>query len=216
MERAAVNSLGASRRAAKPDRARRDSRGDFGLCDPRCTEHHRRISAPDVCREHIPLVAAGASEYERSARSRRAKAGIDGRPLHHRTSPRGTRHPWVPAESAASGRMPAARPLPLAGTALSARTLSRPRRLRDDVHDGRQAHRCAGRHSSYADYRDRSRREESPHALSGCAARRLATRASHQHPARTSDDSSRRQHDAESIRAPVPDLARGSRTACVP
>jgi hypothetical protein len=64
---------------------------------------------------------------------------------------------------------------PHAGKSLAARTLSVPRRLRMPVDDTCQAHRCAGRAVGiYADHTARSRREESPRALSGCALRRRA------------------------------------------
>ena len=36
-------------------------RGEFGLCDPRKSDNHRRISAPGICRPHASLLAATPS-----------------------------------------------------------------------------------------------------------------------------------------------------------
>jgi hypothetical protein len=52
----------------------RRGRGDFGPCDPRSSQRpDRRIGAPDMCRPHAPVVAAGATEYEPRAISRRVE-----------------------------------------------------------------------------------------------------------------------------------------------
>src|SRR3954462_4704623 len=49
-------------------------RGDFVLCDPRRSQRRaRRISAPDICRPHASVVAAGTAAYEPRAISRCAE-----------------------------------------------------------------------------------------------------------------------------------------------
>ena len=71
--------------AGKP--ARRFARGEFGLCDPRrSAHHHRRIGAPDICRPHASVLAAGSERSEGMSR--------DGFP------DRGSR-PWTASAAAA-------------------------------------------------------------------------------------------------------------------
>ena len=80
-------------------------------------------------------------------------------------------HRWTSSGRAGSPSAAA----PHAGKALAAHTLPLSRRLRMRVDDTCQAHRCAGRVVGInADHTARSRRAESPRALSGCALRRRA------------------------------------------
>ena len=46
---------------AQPETGRSDSRGEFGLCDPRTSDDHRRLGAPAMCRPHASLLAALSS-----------------------------------------------------------------------------------------------------------------------------------------------------------